>query len=149
MGEDRNDCEVDKEESCRSLDTEARTLELLTCSFRRPQPFWEPKAASEVDSVLREYSAHNAGEGTVSPSIRGSFSSMPFRADSRLLRDRFCSLSSVQSSRKVSISLMIWLEVSSLSFFSVTTLILTIGSDFSCHRLRYISRLFTVYPRRY
>ena len=149
MGEDRNDHEVDKEESCRSLETEASTLELLTCSFRRPQPFWEPKAASEVDSVLREYSAHNAGEGTVSLSIRGSFSSMPCRADSQLRRDRFCSLSSVQSSRKVSISLMIWLEVSYLSFFSVTTLILTIGSDFSCRRLRYIPRLYTVYPRRY
>ncbi|GAA5887482.1 hypothetical protein JCM16303_003432 [Sporobolomyces ruberrimus] len=26
-------------------------------------PFWEPKAAGEVDTVLREYSVHNAGDG--------------------------------------------------------------------------------------
>ncbi|GAA5916746.1 DNA helicase [Sporobolomyces salmoneus] len=26
-------------------------------------PFWEPKAAADVDTVLREYSAHNMGDG--------------------------------------------------------------------------------------
>ncbi|GAA5980280.1 hypothetical protein JCM5350_000898 [Sporobolomyces pararoseus] len=37
---------------------------VITRLSGKKAPFWEPKAAADVDSVLRDYSSHNIGAGT-------------------------------------------------------------------------------------